>query len=140
MLQDFSYGIIPIKFENNQCSYLVIKHNAGHWSFPKGHKEGSEEDLETAIRELKEETNLDIEKIISNETLEEFYHFYLKDQLIEKKVRYFIAETKGHLKIQDDELVDCKWASFEEALDLITFDGAKSILKQAKKLIQRVKP
>lgn len=39
---------------------LLVKHNAGHWDFPKGHVEEGETEFETAIREVKEETNIDI--------------------------------------------------------------------------------
>ena len=40
---------------------LVVTHQAGHTDFPKGHMEGNEIEEETAIREVKEETNIDIE-------------------------------------------------------------------------------
>ena len=38
---------------------LIIKHNQGHYGFPKGHVEKNETEQETAIRETKEETNID---------------------------------------------------------------------------------
>ena len=41
---------------------LLVKHNAGHWDFPKGHMEDGETEIETAIREVKEETNLDVKE------------------------------------------------------------------------------
>ena len=37
---------------------LLVKQTAGHWGFPKGHVETNETEIETAIRETKEETNL----------------------------------------------------------------------------------
>ena len=40
---------------------LLVKHNAGHWDFPKGHVEANETEVDTAIREVKEETNILIE-------------------------------------------------------------------------------
>ena len=40
---------------------LLIQHIKGHWGFPKGHVEVGETERETAIREAKEETNLDVE-------------------------------------------------------------------------------
>ena len=40
---------------------LLIQQTKGHWGFPKGHMEAGETEIETAIREVKEETNLDVE-------------------------------------------------------------------------------
>ena len=40
---------------------LMVKHNAGHCAFPKGHVEEGETEFETAIRETKEETGIDVE-------------------------------------------------------------------------------
>ena len=42
---------------------LVIQQVKGHWGFPKGHVENGETEIETALREIKEETNLDVEII-----------------------------------------------------------------------------
>lgn len=40
---------------------LLVKQTKGHWIFPKGHVEADETEMETAIREVKEETNVDVE-------------------------------------------------------------------------------
>ncbi len=45
---------------NDEDKVLIVKHNAGHWDFPKGHMEAGETETQTAIREVKEETNIDI--------------------------------------------------------------------------------
>ena len=41
---------------NKNKEVLIVKHNAGHWDFPKGHVEENETEIQTAIREVKEET------------------------------------------------------------------------------------
>ena len=40
---------------------LLVKQTSGDWGFPKGHVENNETEIETAIRETKEETNIDVE-------------------------------------------------------------------------------
>ena len=57
MKHEKSCGAVIIK--NNKV--LVLQQVAGHWGFPKGHVEKGETEVETAIREIKEETNLDVE-------------------------------------------------------------------------------
>ena len=59
MKQEKSCGCIVL----DKRTVLLIKHNSGHWDFPKGHVEGEESEVETAIREVKEETGLDIEAV-----------------------------------------------------------------------------
>ena len=44
----------------NQGKVLMIQHNEGHWDFPKGHMEVGESEEDTALREVKEETNINV--------------------------------------------------------------------------------
>ena len=45
----------------NDGKVLLVRHNKGHWDFPKGHVEPGETEEQTAKREVKEETNIDVE-------------------------------------------------------------------------------
>ena len=64
MLKEKAFGIIPIKRKNEVGEYLIFLvqlKSGNHWGFPKGHPEPEETDFRlTAIREFKEETNLDV--------------------------------------------------------------------------------
>ena len=53
-------GIIFYKTKQNTKILLVKNNNGRYWSFPKGHIEDGETEQETAIREIKEETGLDV--------------------------------------------------------------------------------
>ena len=64
-MKEKSCGAIVYKIENNELKFLLVHQNNGHYSFPKGHVEENETEIETAIREIKEETNLDV-KIDTN--------------------------------------------------------------------------
>ena len=61
MLEEKSCGAIVY---NNEGKVLIVQHNAGHWDFPKGHVENNETEVETAVREVKEETNIDYSFLI----------------------------------------------------------------------------
>ena len=56
MKKEKSCGCIIIKDDE----VLLIKHNKGHWDFPKGHMEEGETEKQTAVREVKEETHMDV--------------------------------------------------------------------------------
>ena len=53
-----SCGCIIIK---NKKVLLVYEKNRNFWGFPKGHMEDGETEIETALREVKEEVGLDVE-------------------------------------------------------------------------------
>ena len=58
-----SCGVIVFKEINEVVHVLLIHHNMGHWGIPKGHVEGAEVEVETAKREVLEETGIEIEVI-----------------------------------------------------------------------------
>ena len=118
-----SCGCIIIK--DNKV--LLIKQTKGHWGFPKGHVEKNETEIETAIREVKEETNLDVE-IDANKryTME-----YVTDKGKLKQVVLFIAKCiGGEIKAQECEVNDIKWLDFDEAIETITYDNTRELFKK----------
>ena len=124
-----SFGIIPLRHSGKEWSVFVILHKHGnHWGFPKGKPEHDQEHpRESAARELKEETGLDVEKFLQEEPISEAYTFFRPGEKVEKKVHYFPAIVSGALLLQPEEIRDGKWMSFEEAIQQLTFDEAKRI-------------
>ncbi len=108
---------------------LIIKHLKGHIDIPKGHIEGNETKEETAIREVKEETNIDIE--IDNSIKPTMITYSPKDGVI-KDVYFFVAKALTHdTKPQEEEVSHAYFVDPKEALNLLTFDNAKDVLKYA---------
>ena len=58
MADETSYGIIAFRKLESQWQVLLVHHNQGHWSFPKGRIEPGEPPKDCAIREFQEETGL----------------------------------------------------------------------------------
>ncbi len=118
MKKDKSYGAIVIK---DNC-VLLVKHKRGHWGLPKGHKENDETDIETAIREVKEETNVDIE-IISDKF---FVESYTMDNGVEKDVIYYIAKpVSDNLVNQEEEISIVEYMPYKNVESIIDYDDAK---------------
>ena len=83
------------------------------WSFPKGHQEDSETDIETAIRETKEETNLDV-KIVDNKPIKTGH--FVHNGTTYKEILLFIAESlNDEIKMQKDEVEKAQWVRIDEA-------------------------
>ena len=122
-LKEKSCGCIII--DNNKV--LLIKQTRGHWGFPKGHVEDNETERETAIREVKEETNLDVEIDGKNAYKEE----YVTDKGKLKEVVYFIARRiGGEVKPQEIEVSKIEWVDFEEAKKRITYDNTRELFEK----------
>ncbi len=129
----------------NSDKFLLLHHNNedsrvdGHWDFPKGHVELGEEEIDTALRELKEET--DIEDVDIIPSFKQFINYNIsKDTLsVSKKVIFFLAETKVWDVSLSSEHQNFVWLNFEEAIERLTYDNAKNILKEAHIFISKMK-
>lgn len=126
-IQEKSYGIIPVRRIEEKWQVLMIQHQAGHWSFPKGHSEVGETAFDSAKRELQEETGVKVKRLLREEPFFEEYKFQKKGKLVEKTVTYFLAEVEGEVFLQTEELKDARWMELPEANNLATFPEAKRL-------------
>lgn len=119
-----SCGCIIIK--NNKV-LLVYERNKNFWGFPKGHMENKENEIETALREVKEEVGLDV-KI---DTEKRYTLNYIINNEIDKTTVLYLAIPKNEEVImQESEIEKVKWCDFYEALNVLTFDNCKEIFKE----------
>lgn len=132
-----SFGIIPLERDEKDWKvFLILHRSAHHWAFPKGHAMADETPLETAKRELKEETNLEVVRVLQESPLIEQYHFHRDSQKIIKKVFYFLAEVQGEVILQQEEVREGKWMSLQEALVQLTFKEARSLCAEIIKMLK----
>ena len=112
----------------NDNKVLVIQQKQGFWGFPKGHMEQGENEIETAIRETKEETNLDV--IIEDKT-RFCLTYFIEDKNIHKEVVYFVAKVDGKVDIkpQIEEINSIAWIDIAKVEDILTFDNLKELWK-----------
>lgn len=140
MRYEHSFGIIPITKKDNEWHVLIIQHAPGkHWGFPKGHADPNESPQATATRELLEETGLSITKFLVDTPLEEAYFFHRGNQLVHKKVSYFIAQVHGEIHLQEIEVSDCQWVPLAKAENLLTHTQAKQVCLQAMSLLEQLR-
>jgi bis(5'-nucleosidyl)-tetraphosphatase len=130
MKRERSYGIIPLRFQEGQWMVLLVQHQAGHWSFPKGHANPEESPQQAAERELFEETGLTVQHYLSPVPLTEMYHFSFQKQLIHKSVDYYLALVEGQVVIQELEIRTSEWLMLSEAYARMTFKEGKRICQE----------
>lgn len=138
MLKVVSAGVIIFFESDGQRQYLLLHYVAGHWGFPKGKLEPKETLLDAALRELHEETGL--QGTIIDGFKESFgYQFnqYPDGALAEKTVYLFIGQVDHKQVILSDEHLDHQWLSYNEAMDLLTYDNAKKVLAKAESFLNK---
>ncbi len=129
-------GIVYRKFHGN-TEILLIKHvKSGYWSFPKGHVEAGETEEETAKREIKEETNIDV--FVDTGFRETVTYSPRKDA--RKEVVYFAARARNFdFSPQPGEIAEVRWVEIGQAHNLLAYDNDKLIVNKAKSFIALMK-
>ena len=125
-----SCGFIAYKEINGEICYLIIKARNGDVGFPKGHMEAGESEIQTAIRELKEETNAEIE-IISGFRRQLEYPLPRMADTIKQTVYFLGRGTSDKLIPQETEVAEAVFLPYEEALAVLTFDETRNMLTEA---------
>ena len=99
-------------------------------ALPKGHVDPGETVEIAASREVLEETGLETELI---RKLGEVRYWYRRDERsIDKSVTFFeFKATGGSFDNHDDEVEEVRWMPVEQALNELTFEGEREMLRVA---------
>jgi len=128
MIYEKSCGAV-IYYELGNVRYYLIEHMVkGHSSLCKGHVEGNETEIETAAREIQEETALQVTFIDGfRECIE-----YSPYSGCMKLVVFFLAQSKTQsVTAQPEEVRSISWMPFNDALDALTHASDKDLLCKA---------
>ena len=130
---DKSCGVVLF----NSRKVLLLRHSSissrggGHWDFPKGHIDDGETEIQTALRELEEETGIAHVKVIDGFRDTITYTFSGGQEQIGKEVVFFLATTKESKVTLSHEHIDYSWLDFDSAFSRLTYDNARQVLQNA---------
>jgi 8-oxo-dGTP pyrophosphatase MutT (NUDIX family) len=100
------------------------------WVFPKGTPDRGESIEETAMREVREETGLDVSIVKPIGVTE--YWFAVPGERVHKFVHFFLMRPEGgDLSRHDQEYDDVRWVAAKEARQMLSFDTYREILDRA---------
>lgn len=122
-----SCGVIPYRRNQENIEYLILLQTNGCWSFPKGHMEPGETEIQTALRELREETGLSASLQTDMRVVSE----YKISPHVRKQVVLYVGQVSGEIALQETEVVCCLWVRKEELKNYLhpdTYDACKSLL------------
>lgn len=134
MIHEKSCGAIVYRKFHGNTEILLIKHiNSGHWSFPKGHVESGETEIETAKREIMEETAIDV---IIDPTFRETVMYSPKKDTV-KVVVYFLAKAKNvDYFPQAGEISEVRWVDISYASHVLSYENDRTIVTKARAAIK----
>ena len=140
MADEKSCGAIVFTRENGIRKYVIIRGNGIYQDFcgfPKGHMEAGETEIQTALREIREETGLDVKILDGFRETDE--HFLAREgRPNDKKTNvYFLAEYEGQEMVaQKSEVSETALMEYEDALRCLQSEESKRELEEAEKFLR----
>ncbi len=138
MQYEKSCGALVLRRGDDEKLYiLMIRHKeGGHRSFPKGHMEPGETEYMTAVREVYEETAVQI-RIATDFRETVHYHPFPG---VSKEVVYFLTETtQEQIHPRHGEIAQVEWVPLDQAEQSLTHENDKTVLRAAMKRVQNGK-
>ena len=136
MKQEISAGIIVyIKNDQGILLYLLLRSINGNWDLPKGKIEPGETLLQTAQRELLEETGL---KATLLPNFQQSIHYVFSDMYhnaVDKTVTFFMGEACSKKVTISSEHIDHLWLTFEESIKKVTHENTRQLLELAQETL-----
>jgi 8-oxo-dGTP pyrophosphatase MutT (NUDIX family) len=128
-MKTLSCGAVIYRKVQGRVLFLILKHaNGGHWSLAKGHTEPGESEVQTALREIDEETGM---RVKLRPGFREVIR-YSPSRDVEKTVVFFLAKAKGKkVRPQESEILNAVWLELDDALKLITHKDTAEVLRRA---------
>lgn len=136
MKKELAAGAVIFFKQNSLRQYLLLLSHKGDWGFAKGKCEEGEDCRQTAVREIKEETGLDVQFVA--ESFEQEIHYTFvdeKEKKVEKTVFFFLARAKTKEITLSSEHTEFKWLPFEEAKKQLTYENDREVLGKAKEIL-----
>ena len=127
-------GVVHRSLHGREHVALVHRREPRLWALPKGTPAAGESLEETALRETREETGLEtrIEGSLGSIT----YFFVRRGIRFHKTVHFYqMVPVGGDLAAHDHEFDEVRWVSFDEALEILSYESEREILSRARERI-----
>jgi bis(5'-nucleosidyl)-tetraphosphatase len=125
-------GIILYRREGAAVLLLLLRNrDTGHWGFPKGRREdGDAHEVDTALRELREETGYEAVALHPHFRVELAYLVRGADPY-PKRVTYFLAQAPAHEPALSEEHDSLTWATAQEIETLLAHGQLRDLARAA---------
>ena len=124
-------GGVVLRGVGEQLEVIVAGRDSDRtWVFPKGTPDRGETIEETALREVREESGLDVAIVCPIGTID--YWFAVPGERVHKIVHFFLMRSYGgDVSRHDHEYDDVRWVSVADARRMLTYDTYRDMLERA---------
>jgi len=130
-----SCGAVLFTRVGETIKYVLVQQKEGFYGFPKGHMEAGETQQETALREIYEEVG--IKPVLWDGFVTQDEHMIPHKQVL-KQIVYFLAEyCDQEICFDPNELMSAPLVTYEEAMNLFTYESSKRILTEANTFLKK---
>lgn len=132
-MADFTHaGGVVFRYDGDNPRYLVItaKRNPHHWVLPKGHIAPRETIAEAALREVQEETG------VKARIIKPIGVSRIQTASPSISMLFFLMEYLG--EIGKSETRQKRWCSFDEGMNLLSFQNARNLLIKAHEIVKEI--
>ena len=123
-----SCGAVVFTRVDGDIKYVIIQSLAGYYGFPKGHMEAGESEVQTALRELYEETGLTANLDAGRRATIS----YPVGTFGRKEVVFYLGEVTGIPRVREGEIERYKWVTAEQLPDYLfpdTVEACRTLLR-----------
>jgi len=115
---------------------LVGREAQGSWFLPKGTPLRGESREQTAIREVSEETGLEV-RILEPITSISYWFMSGRVRIFKTVYYYLMVPTGGDISRHDPEYDRVAWFPIQQALAVLTYANDADVVRRAAELIKR---
>jgi 8-oxo-dGTP pyrophosphatase MutT (NUDIX family) len=130
-------GVVYRRGESGLEVVLCGRDADGVWGLPKGTPDPGESLEETAIREVNEETGLQVRLVGKIDTVEYWFALPREGVRYHKFVHhYLMVPIGGDTADHDGEYDRVEWSPIEEAVKTLSYSNEAAIVRKAQALIE----
>jgi 8-oxo-dGTP pyrophosphatase MutT (NUDIX family) len=108
------------------------------WTLPKGTQEAGESVTATALREVREETGLEVELLAELDTIDYWFVWAPEQVRYHKFVHYFLMRVVGgDLSQHDWEMEEARWFEMDQAHAAMAFSNERKLLERVPEALDR---
>jgi 8-oxo-dGTP pyrophosphatase MutT (NUDIX family) len=136
MLNERSCGAV-VYSKNSEVKYLLLQYEAGHWDFVKGNVEEGENEQQTTVRELSEETGITDAQFLDGFREKISYFYKRQGSTVYKEVVFFLMESPTTDVKISFEHIGFDWLPYDKAMKKLTFKNARDVLQKARDFLKK---
>ena len=131
-------GVLCFTNDGNRNHYLVLRSaKHGEWGPPKGHADKGETDVETALRELYEESGLRRVKFIPGYREVLSYTVNKRDKKLSKEVIFFLASMGDEPITLSGEHTEAHMATLDEIEIMVPHEDLRELFRKAETFLKK---